>query len=181
MTQHQNMNRQIRPLAALTALALLALIGAGCSSGGDSGDGGDAAAAQGDAVKFSQCMRDNGVAEFPDPDASGELTVDAVVNGSSFDTDSPPWTTAIDTCEDLQPAGFTGTEPTPEQEEVRLEFAQCMRDNGVPSFPDPEPGGPMIDTTRFPGNPDPQEIPGLDAAMTTCGDLYGAELGITGP
>ena len=30
-------------------------------------------------MKFSECMRENGVKEFPDPDASGELTIDGVV------------------------------------------------------------------------------------------------------
>ena len=39
-------------------------------------------------MKFAECMRDNGVSEFPDPDASGELTIDGVVNGSSLDPSS---------------------------------------------------------------------------------------------
>ena len=30
------------------------------------------------ALKFAECMRDNGVKEFPDPDASGQLTIDAI-------------------------------------------------------------------------------------------------------
>ena len=59
-------------------------------------------------MKFAECMRDNGVREFPDPDASGELTIDGVVNGSSLDPSSAAWKQAIGACKDLQPPGFTG-------------------------------------------------------------------------
>jgi hypothetical protein len=80
--------------------------------------------------------RDNGVSEFPDPDASGRLTFDAVVNGSSLDPSSAAWKTAIGACEDLQRPGFTGDEEvTAEEQETRLEFAQCMRENDVKDFP----------------------------------------------
>jgi hypothetical protein len=33
-------------------------------------------------------MRENGVGEFPDPDASGSLTIDGVLNGSSLNPDT---------------------------------------------------------------------------------------------
>ena len=59
-------------------------------------------------MKFAECMRDNGVSEFPDPDASGELTIDGVVNGSSLDPSGAAWKQAIAACKDLQPPGFTG-------------------------------------------------------------------------
>ena len=65
------------------------------------------------AVRFAECMRENGVREFPDPDASGELTIDGVVNGSTLDPDSPAWKGAIGACKDLQPSGFTGHKRTP--------------------------------------------------------------------
>jgi hypothetical protein len=53
---------------------MVALIDAGCSSGSSAGTGsgsrgGDNTAANHEkAVKFAECMRDNGVTEFPDPD-----------------------------------------------------------------------------------------------------------------
>ena len=61
-------------------------------------------------MKFAECMRDNGVSEFPDPDASGELTIDGVVNGSSLDPSTAAWKKAIGACKDLQPPGFTGAQ-----------------------------------------------------------------------
>jgi hypothetical protein len=135
-----NMSRKLRPLAAL---ALVALIGAGCSDEpAENGGAGNANADYENAVKFSECMRDNGVAEFPDPDASGGLTIDGVLNGSSLDPNAPAWKQAIGACKDLQPPGFTGDEEvTAEEQEARLEFAQCIRDNGVEDFPDPARAG----------------------------------------
>jgi hypothetical protein len=53
---------------------MLAAIVAGCSNapaGTDSSGGNDTAATHEKAVKFAECMRDSGVSEFPDPDASG--------------------------------------------------------------------------------------------------------------
>jgi hypothetical protein len=116
---------------------MVALIGAGYSDEPDeNGSAANANTGQEQAVKFAECIRDNGVSEFPDPDASGRLTIDAVVNGSSLDPSTPAWKTAIGACEDLQRPGFTGDEEvTAEEQETRLEFAQCMRENGVKDFP----------------------------------------------
>jgi hypothetical protein len=171
-----------RKLGPLAALAVVALIGAGCSDAPDeNGSAGNPNAAnQEQAVRFAECMRDNGVSEFPDPDASGGLTIDGVVNGSSLDPSAPAWEEAIGACKDLQPPGFMGDEASPKEQEVRLEFAQCMRDNGVEDFPDPAPNGPLIDTTRIPSaaGRGARSIPGFDAAADTCTDVYSGELGL---
>jgi hypothetical protein len=160
---------------------MVALIGAGCSSTSDSG-GDNAADTHAKAVKFAECMRDNGVSQFPDPDASGQLTIDAVLNGSSIDADSPAWQNAIDACKDLQPPGFTGHTRTAQQQEAALKFAQCIRENGVKDFPDPTPDGPLIDTNRIPSlaDKDPRNDPGLSGAMQKCRDLASAA-GVAGP
>ena len=92
-------------------------------------------------------MREHGVREFPDPDASGELTIDGVVNGSSIDTSGAAWTGAIGACKDLEPSGFTGHKRSSSQQSAALRFAQCIRENGVTDFPDPAPGQPLVDTT----------------------------------
>jgi len=166
---------QLRPLAAL---AILALIGAGCSNEpAENGAAGNATTAQKQGVKFSKCMRDNGVSEFPDPEASGELTIDGVLNGSSLDSDSPAWKTAMAACKDLQPPGFTGTRATPKQQKVRLEFAQCIRDHGVPDFPDPARGDPLVNTNLIPSSATEAGMNTLNAAMQTCGDLAEQAIG----
>ena len=171
-----------RPLAALVMVALVALISAGCGIGG-SGDnqnaatppagtassgGNKSASPHEKAVKFAECMRDNGVGAFPDPDSSGKLTIDGVVNGSSLDPSSAPWKQAIDACKDLEPPGFAGTKATPKQMTARLEFAQCIRDNGVKDFPDPTRDGPLIDTNRIPSAATNGGMNILHAAMQKC-------------
>jgi hypothetical protein len=160
----------------LVALAMVALIGAGC--GGNDGSGGNTTAAnQEKAVKFAQCMRENGVSQFPDPDASGELTIDGVLNGSSIDPDSPTWQGAISACKDLQPPGFTGDgERSAGEQEAALRFAQCIRENGVPDFPDPAAGQPLVDTNRIPSAATDRGMSILNAAMQKCG----GELGLRG-
>jgi hypothetical protein len=170
------MSSKLWPLAAL---ALVALIGAGCG-GSDSGGGGTAIAAnQEKAVKFAQCMRENGVSQFPDPDASGQLTIDGVLNGSGIDPDGPTWQGAIDACKDLQPPGFTGGgERSSGQQEAALQFAQCIRENGVPDFPDPAQGQPLVDTNRIPSASTDRGMSILNAAMQKCGRSHSSELGL---
>jgi hypothetical protein len=170
------MNRKLWPLAAL---ALVALIGAGCG-GSSSSDGNTTAANQEKAVKFAECMRENGISQFPDPDASGNLTIDGVLNGSSIDPNSPTWNAAVDACKDLQPPGFTGGgERSTDEQDAALQFAQCIRDNGVPDFPDPGPGQPLIDTNRIPSANTADGMSILNAAMQKCRS-YSEQLGIQG-
>ncbi len=128
------------------------------------------------AVKFAECMRNNGVSEFPDPDASGEITIDEIANRSSVDTSSAAFKQAIDACKDLQPAGFTGHKRNPQEQENALKFAQCIRDNGVPDFPDPAVDEPMIDTNRIPSAAGDGGMTILHAAMDKCRDIIADQL-----
>ena len=178
------MKRTVWPLAVLAVISALA---AGCGGGSAGGNstattsvGGSAVtAAHRQAVKFAECMRNNGVSGFPDPNASGELTIDAVANGTSVDTNSPTWNRAITACRSLEPAGFTGHKRTAQQQQGALAFAQCIRDNGVPDFPDPSPDQPLVDTRRIPSTNQPGGMSALHAAMDKCrGDAAAA--GVTG-
>jgi hypothetical protein len=135
------------------------------------------------AVKFSQCMRANGVSAFPDPDASGQLTIDGIANGSSVDPNSAAFQQAITACKNLEPSGFMGHTRSAQQQAAALQFAKCMRDNGVPDFPDPTVDGPLIDTNRIPSmaGKDPRSDPGFNAAKDKCSAIYSGALGLRGP
>ena len=122
-------------------------------------------------------MRDNGVSEFPDPDASGELTIDGIANGSSLDTNSAAFKQAISACKDLEPSGFTGHKRSAEKQETALKFAQCIRDNGVEDFPDPTPDAPLVDTTRIPSTDRDGGMSILNAAMQKCGAAFVRQAG----
>lgn len=154
---------------------MLALIGVGCSNAPTETDTGSTAkntSGRDKGVTFSQCMRDHGVKEFPDPEGSDELTIDGVLNGSSLDPDSAAFKQAIAACRDSQPAGFTGGgKRTPERQSAALKFAQCIREHGVTDFPDPVNGQPLVDTNRIPSANRAGGMDVLNAAMRTCGEL----------
>ena len=169
------MRRTLRPLAAL---AIVALLSAGCSDAAAQ-SGSTTAATRAQGMKFAACMRQNGVRDFPDPDASGSLTIDQIANRSSLDTNSAAFSQASSACRDLQPPGFTGTKRSPEQQQAALKFAQCIRDNGVKDFPDPTEDSPMVDTNRIPSAARDGGMSALRAAMQKCQGLA-ANAGVTG-
>jgi hypothetical protein len=171
------MSRRRRPLAGLALIATAALIGACGSSAADTtaSSGSDPATTGAQkAVKFAECMRRDGVSRFPDPGASGKLTIDAVANGSGLDTSTPAFEQAMSACKDLEPAGFTGSQRSSQQQSAALRFAQCVRVNGVPDFPDPLPNGPLVDTNRIPSAAQPGGMSSLHAAMQKCAEAAAA-------
>ncbi len=171
------MTRTLRPLAAQ---AVVVLIVAGCSNGSaQNGTIASASTAHSKAVKFAECMRQNGVNDFPDPTASGDFTIDAVANGSSVNTNTPAFTQAMSACKNLEPPRFTGTTRSSQQQSAALAFAQCIRDNGVKDFPDPTKDAPLVDTNRIPSSATSEGMTILRAAMQTCRSL-GAAAGVTG-
>ena len=166
------MNRRRRPLDAIALIAMVALISACGStapaSTGSGSSGGNTAANAQKAVEFAKCMRSSGVSHFPDPGASGKLTIDAIANGSSLDPSAPAFKQAISACKNLEPAGFMGSKKSPQQIDAALKFAQCIRANGVNDFPDPVPNGPLVDTGRIPSAAEPGGMSILNAAMQKC-------------
>ena len=163
---------------AVTALAMVA-VGAGCGGTRSSGGVHSTPTTRTKAVKFAECMRANGVGAFPDPDASGALTIDAVANGSSLDTSSAAFKHAVSACKDLEPSGFTGHQRSPQEQQAALEFAQCIRDNGVGDFPDPAKTDPLVDTNRIPSAATPGGMSILNAAMRKCRE-YASAAGVRG-
>ncbi|SDU58660.1 pectin acetylesterase-family hydrolase [Jiangella alkaliphila] len=78
--------------AIAVVLALLLAGGAYVLTGGN-----DSAADGSDPLAFAQCMRDNGIADFPEPNADG------IALPESIDMDSPKFQAAEKACEDLMP------------------------------------------------------------------------------
>lgn len=170
-------------LPALVAVLMVAFSTAACANApagtGAGSDGGSANARQAQALKFAQCMRDNGVGKFPDPDASGTFTIESVANGTAIDANSPSFQRALTACRDLEPPGFTGATRSPAQQGAALEFARCMRDNGVTDFPDPALDEPLVDTKRIPSSATAAGMSMLHVAMQKCG-TYARDAGVTG-
>jgi hypothetical protein len=123
------------------------------------------------AVKFSECLRANGVSDFPDPNAAGQFP--------SYGVSVTPavWKRAVAACKALQPPGSLNAHMTPTQFSAALKFAQCVREHGVPDFPDPVNGQPLIDTTHIPSANKPGGMTILNAATHTCGHLLALQAG----
>jgi hypothetical protein len=149
------------------------LIGSGCltiaaQAGADPGDGG-ASAEQ--ATKYSECMRANGVTDFPNPNAEGQIGYGGI------SVPKATWTNAVGACEDLEPADWGDVGRTPEQQNAALEFAQCVREHGVPDFPDPATAqDPLIDTTKMRGDVSARSISELQPAVEACHGSFNAAL-----
>ena len=187
--RHRSLPTPAAIAVALAALASLALIAAGCGSGSSgagvaeapttstdtqrsqSGESEDGGSTPGNTAAYSACMRRNGVPNFPDPGADGKLSI---MGGPGLDLNSPRFKAAERACRRLLPNGGDDN-PSP-QEQARglqeaLRYSGCMRENGVPNFPDPKPnaeGG--LDLSAGGSLPDPSS-PQYKAAEAACKEL----------
>jgi hypothetical protein len=164
------------PMLLLVSASLM-LAACGGSSGGSStasnqavgGGGSDAshAAAPNRLVRFAQCMRANGVPNFPDP-VNGHLMLQA--GPGNLNPSSPAFQTASQACKSLAPSGTVGSAQSAQGSGKEVLFAQCMRSHGVPNFPDPKelPGGNFQLT--LPNGVDPS-APQFQAAQQACQSL----------
>jgi hypothetical protein len=152
----------------LGVIAVLALALTACGTGGDGGTGvasapgtkatagsttGPSLSPEERGVKWAQCMRENGI-DIEDPKPGGGIMMTAKP-GSEGTMDK-----AREACKDLQPMGRGGG-GNPQNAEKMRQLAQCMRDNGVEEFPDPEGGGLRM-TKQVADDPD------FEAAREKC-------------
>ncbi|ADB29661.1 hypothetical protein Kfla_0539 [Kribbella flavida DSM 17836] len=83
---------------------------------------------------FSACMAGYGL-QVEDPKPGQGLGIDPQVSGN------PKFDEAMAACKQYLP-GNTRTQSTDPAELAKYQaFAQCLRANGLPDFPDPKPGG----------------------------------------
>jgi hypothetical protein len=156
MTRHPRARRRrfVTTAVAAAALGVLTLVTA---CGSSSSDETAPAADRDQALEFAQCIRDNGVPDFPDPDADGRFSE------GEHDPDEPAFRAAQEACRDLAPGGEHQNTGDPAVVEQMREYSQCMRDNGVPEFPDPDADGRL----RGVGHEE-QDDPTFRAASETC-------------
>jgi hypothetical protein len=182
-------------MVSMVALLVAALAacdrGAGGAASGIATAGGDSEAAattstvtNGDqadpadaSLAYARCIRDNGFAEWPDPGPDGRMRV-RMGPGTGIDPNDPRLQAAMAACQDLRPEGAGSQAGTadPEAVEAALAFARCMRESGVPEFPDPDPdggiaagGGGLAVVGPGQGGVDRND-PRVQAAMRTCSE-----------
>jgi hypothetical protein len=159
-------------------------VGGGATTTGSSAP--DDVASQ--ALAFARCMRANGVPNFPDPAPGHGL----LFGTSGLNLGAPAVKAAQAKCHQLLPAGGppgpgTKTHPTGQTLERLTRIATCMREHGVPQFPDPRTsvpenpfgpgqGGVITDFDNaillFPATLD-MHSPAYDQAVAACGVLAG--------
>lgn len=154
------MNTALAALVAATALTVA------CGGGGDDDGGDDVASldegsseeesAQSDEeaqeealLDWVECMRDEGV-DIADPtrDEDGNLVIGGGVGvggggpgGDEEPVDQEAMDAATETCGPPPQVGGQYTDDPENQQAIQdaaLEFAQCMRDEGIEDFPDPD-------------------------------------------
>ena len=134
---------------ATTVLALLAVACSGSNSPGAADGGSPGNSALANAVPYSSCVRSHGVPNYPDPGSDGDLPKGSA---QAFGVSNSQYQAAQRACRHLLPnsdTGFTATltqcletgdcPPATVQRALAegLRFARCMRDHGVPNWPDP--------------------------------------------
>ena len=82
-------------------------------------------------------MRSHGIPNFPDPDSSGQIPKEEILQ---LGVSTSVLQTAQRACMRLWPYQAPTQVQQRQQLADDLKFAQCMRSHGVPSFPDPTTG-----------------------------------------
>ena len=152
-----------RPITTtLAALTLVGLLGA-CSSGGGGSeddvasvtdDDNSSEQAQGDEsgqalVDWVECMRGEGWDDLPDPsrDADGNLVINGngitigvglETNFGAFSEDERKAAEEVCGIPPLFESGVISDESRQAEQAQLLEFAKCMREQGLEDFPDPD-------------------------------------------
>jgi hypothetical protein len=129
--------------------------------------------------KLIACMRAHGI-DIPDPQPGDEpgSAIRHQLDDLGKGTD-PAFQAALDQC---QPPPSAGAKPTADPETIakRRGFAKCMREHGLPDFPDPDPITGELYYVTEPGQHEVRQIqrvedgvylgagPAIDAALKQC-------------
>lgn len=175
MSKAKRQRPLVLPLAALAIfLPLLAACGESRDASGGPGAAGSGAAGKGNDqyVKFARCMRQSGVPEWPDPIDGDKFRLPLRSDGRPvINPKSPQFIAASQKCRPLAPPEWkSGSRPDPVDQAQALKYAQCMRENGLPEFPDPKDGA--LD----PGDVNPNS-PQFRNAQKACQKLAPAGVG----
>jgi hypothetical protein len=149
--------RAIQATAPIITVALLVAACGGATAttsttGASDGEGGSAGPPKNfipDAYKYSACMRDHGVSDFPDPVVSHSGNGTQVsIRVSQADGTSPQLKTAQQACRGILPAPSSADLAAQAQQQRihgqdLLAFARCLRGRGINGFPDPNAQGDL--------------------------------------
>jgi hypothetical protein len=133
-----------------------ALLVAGCGSGSPSTGAGTGAGTSAQSItdpvatayKFSACMRQHGVADFPDPRVTSSPGQQRIAIHVPPDANTAQFATAQKACRGIMPGPSNGdlaaqAQQQRAQKQGLLSFARCIRRHGIERFPDPDAQGQL--------------------------------------
>jgi hypothetical protein len=129
------------------------------------------------ALKYSQCMRAHGIADFPDPSAGGGIQLSGGGPNSDLNPGNPTFVASQHACHKYSPFQQPTAQQQAQAQARALALVACMRKNGVPNFPDPQflSGGRAIE--KITAGVDPSS-PTFQAALQKCSNKGGgAQIG----
>lgn len=150
----------------LAVTAGIALLVTACGGGGAATGAADTAphstsSAYAKALAYAQCIRSHGVPDFPDPTISdGNIGLGV---GNNAGVSQSVLQAAENACQSLNPAHpLTGAQQAQNTAQA-LKWAQCIREHGLPDFPDPSGDGSF----SLPSGFNPQSAT-FQAAQNAC-------------
>ena len=168
-------------ITSTLVVALSTLAFAACGGDGDGAAGGGKNTAddrKDGALKFAQCMRENGV-DMPDPqtDENGRVVIVGGGPGEAGKAmEDPDFQKADAACRKFLQNALPPKMSEAEQKEFKdkaLAHAKCMREQGV-DFPDPRIGEGGEVSIEIGGDGIDPESPKFKAAQKKCGSPIGA-------
>lgn len=188
------MHRKASLLIALLATTIAVAACGGTSPSNSNQTASNTSSHENTALKLAHCMRTHGVPDFPDPSGNGGgFGIQASQNGKggsisvdghSINVSGTAFQDAMRKCQSVMPQGppISGAQLA-KIKQGAIKMAECMRQHGVPNFPDPEiktgPGGHGIAVriggppgTGGPGAINPHS-PAFQHAQKLCGGFLG--------
>jgi len=154
--------RRLRRGGVLTAVVIAASFCAAACGGGSGADPSPSqAGSNGSAEKLvahADCMRANGVTNYPEPGSSS--------SGTGIDMGSPTFRSAQAKCAKLLGFGTVQTHATEQEIRQALQSVNCLRDHGYPDFPDPI----VTSTPPSPPSGSPAQAPSGSGGSTYYGN-----------
>lgn len=140
----RNLHPPTGPTVLAVALCSLLLAACGAASNGSTTAAGQSRGALGAQtqqamIRFTGCMRTNGVPGFQDQ--VGAIKSELAPGAQP----SPAFLAAYRICQNLMPGGAPSDSArhSPAQKAGALAFARCLRSHGFPNFPDPNANGQL--------------------------------------
>jgi hypothetical protein len=162
--------RQRAGVLAVTAGIVILAAACGSSPSSTSSTGGSSRLQQD--LSFTQCMRSNGLPDFPDPNANGQGFGNQ--RQQQQERSDPHFSAAFTACQHLLPTSSPQSKATPDNADLER-LAQCMRSHGVRNYPDPNPNVSVASQLAQAGiNPN---SPSFQNTLNTCDRLAPVQVG----